>query len=97
MNLIGMSYGKLNKPWEASKYYDQVLAVRASLNCENLGSAQIMINRASILKKIHIYEKALELELIALEIIRKFFDDKSIQMLKVYNALADTYQFLKDN
>jgi hypothetical protein len=22
MNLVGMSYGKLNKPWEASKYYD---------------------------------------------------------------------------
>lgn len=56
-----------------------------------------MINRASILKKIHIYEKALELEQNALEITRKFFDDKSIQMLKVYNALADTYQFLKDN
>jgi hypothetical protein len=40
-----------------------------------------MINRASILKKIHMDEKALELELIALEITRKFFDDKSSQMI----------------
>ncbi len=36
-----------------------------------------MINRASILKKIHMNEKALELELGALEITRKYFDERS--------------------
>ena len=40
-----------------------------------------MINRASILKKIHMHENALELELNALEITRKFFDDKSAKMI----------------
>ncbi len=50
-----------------------------------------------MLKKIHMNEKALELELSALEITRKYFDDRSPQMIGVFNALAFTYYKLHVN
>ena len=43
------------------------------------------------------HSQALELELRALEITRKYYDEKAPEMLNIFQGLALTYQKLGDN
>jgi tetratricopeptide (TPR) repeat protein len=94
-NMLGTAYAMINQYRAAVDYYDRALYVRNELQMSNnYGTAEILINRASMLKKLEDYDKCLEFEHKALDIARKFFDEKSPRLLVIFQSLASTYSKL---
>lgn len=94
-NMLGIAYAMVGQYLQAIKHYDNALALRYELDMSNnYGTAELLINKANMLKMVEDYESALEFELKALEIGRKFFEEKSPRLLVIFQSLATTYRHL---